>query len=112
MRQGKTGQPRERGRREWRQCYGREPDCELDAERALLFQILTATAAGELVPPPVAIDAGQLIYRTDLRDYGWDGFTRIWPSLPSEARQTRATTSLIGHAPLAEPPSGADRAGS
>lgn len=44
----------------------------LDADRAALSELVNVLSLSPRVTRPVAIDADELTYRIDIRDYGWD----------------------------------------
>ncbi len=48
--------------------------CEwaLETERQALFAAVNGVSTAEAISVPVPIDASELIYRLDVRDYGWD----------------------------------------
>jgi len=48
-----------------------ESEAQLDAYRAALGKLVNSVSRGARVVPPAAIDERRLVYRLDLRDYGW-----------------------------------------
>jgi hypothetical protein len=50
---------------------------ELGAERDALVKLLNSTSMDASITLPAAVDSGRVLYRIDLRDYGWDRPLRV-----------------------------------
>jgi hypothetical protein len=75
----------------------------LDGERAALDKLINSVSINAVVEPLVAVDAKELLYRLDLRDFDWDR-----PIAVGAARFSDAWEALIAQSPYALPYVGDD----